>query len=298
MASWIKVQTTLPESPKIFRLARLLNVGRMEALGYAVRWFCWLDAYCANGATELRPDDVDALVGMCGITRAFCALGWTSVDADGYVRVQEFDKHNGESSKKRAETQGRVALHRGRLRAGGPCNADDVTLALPEGEGDINNMGAGMATADMGAEGGQPAPSPDVRDDVFRGWLAALCGAHPSACKSLYLAADVLKAAKAAFVRCPQAAQQAELLAAYFRDPRLADNHFYAPRGQRKFFEDLEDVLAHAERWRRWSGWKPGKRRRKARQEAEAVLSPEESERQRKEALAEMQKLKEDAYGG
>ena len=84
--------------------------------------------------------------------------------------------------------------------------------------------------------------------------------AHPSASRSLYLAPDVLKAAKAAFLRCPAAVQSAELLTAYFNDSRLAEGKFYAPRGQRKYFDDLEDVLSHAERWRRWAGWKPKKK--------------------------------------
>jgi len=131
----------------------------------------------------------------------------------------------------------------------------------------------------MGAEG-EPAPTPDVRDDAFREWLAALCGAHPSASKSLYLAADVLKAAKAAFVRCPQAAQQAELLRAYFDDRLQEDRYrkpFYRPAGQGRFFHDLEDVLAHAERWAREAGWG---RKRKASKKADSsapALSPEEA---------------------
>lgn len=266
MASWIKVQATLPESPKIFRLARLLGVGRMEALGYAVRWFCWLDSYCANGSTELTEEDVDALIGKCGITRAFCELGWASVDAEGYVLVLEFEKHNGESSKKRAENQARVAAFRERQAEKDSCNAKGVTRALPEGEGEFvyDKEGcAGIATADSGATA-EPAPSPDVNDEGFRRWLAALSSAHPSASKSLYLAPDVLRAAKAAFVRFSGAEAHVELLTAYFRDSRLAENRFYAPRGQRKFFEDLEDVVAHAERWRKWAGWKPKKASAKA----------------------------------
>ncbi len=287
MASWIKVQVTLPESPKIFRLARLLGVGRMEALGYAVRWFCWLDSYCANGSTELTEEDVDALIGKCGITRAFCELGWAAVDTAGYVLVLEFDKHNGESSKKRAESQARVAAMRERQAEKDSCNAKSVTLALPEGEYNIsNNNVVGSSTGVIGAPA-EPAPTPDVNDEGFRYWLAALCSAHPSASKSLYLAPDVLKAAKAAFVRCPGAAAQAEMLTAYFRDGRLAEHRFYAPRGQRKYFEDLEDVLAHAERWRKWSGWKRKKaatERARAQERANAVqdvpdaVSAEEAE--------------------
>lgn len=258
MVSWIKVQVTLPESPKIFRLARLLGVGRMEALGYAVRWFCWLDTYCANGATELHADEVDALVGRVGITAAFCELGWAAVDAEGYVLVLEFDKHNGDNSKKRAETQCRVAAFRERKKADAECNGNGVTSALqkalPEGEGEFigNNEGAGIATLNGGSDG-MPAPTPDG----FADWLAALCAAHPSASKSRTLAKEVLLAAREAFERFPDAVAHAELLGAYFRDSRLADNGFYAPRGQRKFFEDLEDVVAHAERWRKWAGWKP-----------------------------------------
>ena len=263
MASWIKVQVTLPESPKIFRLARLLGVGRMEALGYAVRWFCWLDTHCAHGATELHADEVDALVGREGVTAAFCAMGWAAVDADGYVLVLEFDKHNGESSKRRAETQGRVAAYRERQRAGSECNAKGVTGALPEGEGEYicSKEGcAGIAELNSAAPA-EPAPTPDVNDEDFRRWLEALRSAHPSASKSLYLAADVLKAAKAAYLRFPAAEDHAELLGAYFKDGRLAEHGFYAPRGQRKFFVDLEDVVAHAERWRKWAGWKPKKRK-------------------------------------
>ncbi len=262
MASWIKVQVTLPESPKIFRLARLLGVGRMEALGYAVRWFCWLDTYCANGSTELTESDVDALIGKDGITRAFCELEWASVDAEGYVLVLDFDKHNGKSSKQRAENQARVAAFRERQEEKDSCNAESVTRALPEGEGEFtyNNQGcAGIAELNSVAPT-EPAPTPDVKDEGFRLWLAALCQAHPSASRSLYLAPDVLKAAKAAFLRFPAAVQSAELLTAYFKDSRLAEGKFYAPRGQRKFFEDLEDVVSHAERWKKWAGWKPKKK--------------------------------------
>ena len=266
--AWIKVQSTLPESPKVFRLARLLGVSRMEALGYAVRWFCWLDSHCADGATELQEEDVDALIGTSGITRAFCALGWAFLDENGYVFVQEYEKHNGESAKKRAETQSRVAAHRERLAEKDSCNAKSVTLALPDQNIYSNNV-VGSSTVISGSEA-EPAPSPvGVNDEGFRVWLAAMCGAHPSASKSLYLAPDVLKAAKEAYARCPMAADDAALLEAYYKDGRLAANKYYAPRGQRRFFEDLEDVLSHAERWRKWSGWK-----KKAAVRGKVVVTP------------------------
>lgn len=264
MSSWIKVQVTLPESPKIFRLARLLGVGRMEALGYAVRWFCWLDTHCAHGATELHADEVDALVGREGVTAAFCAMGWAAVDADGYVLVLEFDKHNGESSKKRAETQGRVAAYRERQRAGSECNAKGVTGALPEGEGEYICSKEGCAgIAELNSAAPAEPARPQNEDDGYGVWLAAVCQAHPSARKSRVLQADVAEAARAAYERCPEASERAELLAAYYAGKQMEDRHrqaFYRPTGQRRFFSDLEDVLCHAERWAKEFGWKPGKK--------------------------------------
>ena len=119
------------------------------------------------------------------------------------------------------------------------------------GDGDVKEKSGKKESERM------PAPTPDG----FAEWLAALCSAHPSASKSRTLAPDVRGAALDAFGRCPDAVAHVELLTAYFRDSRLAENRFYAPRGQRKFFEDLEDVVAHAERWKRWAGWKPKKRK-------------------------------------
>ena len=115
------------------------------------------------------------------------------------------------------------------------------------GDGDVKEKSGKKESAVL------PAPTPDGFED----WLAALRVAHPSASKSRTLAQDVREAALDAFERFPDAVECVELLTAYFRDSRLADNGFYAPRGQRKFFADLEDVVAHAERWRKWAGWKP-----------------------------------------
>ena len=263
--AWIKVQSTLPESPKVFRLARLLGVSRMEALGYAVRWFCWLDSHCADGSTELTADDVDALMGMCGITRAFCELEWAMVDTNGYVLVLDFDKHNGECAKKRAETQSRVASFRERQKAGNACNAKSVTFALPDKNIYSNNTVVGRNTVVIEAAG-VPARTTDFEgeDDGFRAWLAGLCGAHPSASKSRVLQNDVLEAARDAYKRVPDALGYVDLLEAYLASKQASDRNklaFYRPTGQRKFFVDLEDVICHAERWQREFGW--GKKPRK-----------------------------------
>ena len=177
-----------------------------------------------------------------------------------------------------------------------------------DGVGDeYNTEGAGRAAAVLEAQA-LPAPPPDG----FSGWAAALCQAHPSARRNrvldgeVLLAQDVREEALAAFLRCPQAAQQAELLRAYLDDRMQEDRYrkpFYRPAGQGRFFHGLEDVLAHAERWARESGW--GRRRTKkavgglkspAAMDASA-LSPEEVERQHREQMETWRRLKEEADG-
>ena len=134
------------------------------------------------------------------------------------------------------------------------------------GDGDVKEKSGKKESAGLRGAPEDPAPTPDGFED----WLAALRVAHPSASKSRTLAKDVREAAMDAFDRFPDAVECVELLTAYFRDSRLADNGFYAPRGQRKFFADLEDVVAHAERWKKWAGWKP--KRRKADAEPRGVV--------------------------
>lgn len=132
----------------------------------------------------------------------------------------------------------------------------EISAIAGAGVGDVKEKSGKKESAAAGGDASEmPAPTPDG----FDSWLERLRAVHPSASRSRKLAPDVRRAALEAFSRCPEADASAELLGAYFKDSRLEGNGFYAPRGQRKFFEDLEDVLSHAERWRKWAGWKPGK---------------------------------------
>lgn len=125
------------------------------------------------------------------------------------------------------------------------------------GVGDVKEKSGKKESASAGGDAPEmPAPTPDG----FDSWLEVMRSVHPSAKRSRRMADDVVLEALEAFHRFPDAVGHAELLAAYFKDGRLAEGRFYAPRGQRKFFEDLEDVVAHAERWRKWAGWKPRKK--------------------------------------
>lgn len=126
MRSWVKVLTTLPKDRDIIALARALACGRHEALGIAVEWLCWLDDNSTDGGTGLTAAEIDGILCRNGACAAFEAVGWAVTGDDGFIVASGFDKHNGETAKKRAETAERVRKHRA------SCNGNVTKKALPE----------------------------------------------------------------------------------------------------------------------------------------------------------------------
>lgn len=123
--SWIKINTTLPRSPKILLLGQHLGISRYEALGLAVEWLAWLDGITTNGEIEITAELMDGLfyadflsqknvtsvtqfcdtchTNVTKLSHALSQIGWLHIDEDGMIHVLDFEKHNGETAKKRAE---------------------------------------------------------------------------------------------------------------------------------------------------------------------------------------------------
>ena len=123
--SWIKINTTLPRNPKVLLFASLLGVNRHTALGLLVDWLSWLDGITASGDIGISADLLDSFFNaeflsqenVTDVTRfcdrchtnvtkmshALSQIGWLHIDEDGMIHVLDFEKHNGETAKKRAE---------------------------------------------------------------------------------------------------------------------------------------------------------------------------------------------------
>jgi DNA replication protein DnaT len=100
--SWIKVETTTPDKAEICQIARLCKCSRAEAFLAFFRFYVWLDSHSENGHVEfLEPEDVDTHSGLTGFGRAIESVKWIAF-SDGFAVVTNFDKHNGQSSKRRA----------------------------------------------------------------------------------------------------------------------------------------------------------------------------------------------------
>lgn len=118
--SWIKIRTTLPDDPRVARIARLLNVEPNTVVGALVRIWAYADAHSTDGALPwTQAGDIDRIAGI-GIADAMRAVDWLLDHVDGGVSFPRFGEHNGETAKARAQGARRVAAHRAR-------NADTVT---------------------------------------------------------------------------------------------------------------------------------------------------------------------------
>lgn len=302
--SWIKVERTLPRSPEVMRLAYELGISKREAFGIAVEWFLWLDDHSCDGRTGLTKELLDMVMDVPGLADALESVGWIGTDESGEVYVVGFEKHNGDTAKKRATDAARKASGRSGNSVSDFCpqNVRNLSAKCPQKNGqnaelekEKNNIYK-VGESNTVNTRGRPVslPPPISVPDGFAEWCTAMCGAHPSASRSTSLRKEVMLAALDAFSRYPEAMEQAELVKAYFGSKMEKDSRgvrFYRPTGQERYFENLEDVVGHAERWGKEVRWgKPVARQEKPAEDVPA-FSEAEAAAVAADVLAEMKGL-------
>lgn len=102
--SWIKIQHGLHSKPEVFSISRRLGISANEAVGLLVKFWCWCDENSVDGCVDhLQSTDVDQIVGFSEFGNALLSVKWITFDSKktGFS-VSNFDRHNGETAKKRA----------------------------------------------------------------------------------------------------------------------------------------------------------------------------------------------------
>ncbi|GKN00307.1 hypothetical protein NUKP76_29480 [Klebsiella variicola] len=111
-SSWIKVEVITPDKPEIFQIAEIMNIDPDAVLGKLVRIWAWADQQTVDGnAGSVTKGVLDRIAFITGFADALIAVGWLAYDGNKLI-LPNFEHHNGESSKKRALTNRRVAAHR------------------------------------------------------------------------------------------------------------------------------------------------------------------------------------------
>ncbi|ENY6482331.1 hypothetical protein [Salmonella enterica] len=138
-SNWIKVEVITPDKPEIYHLAERLSLDPDAVLGKLIRLWVWADQQTIDGnancnAASVTKNAIDRITFATGFADALISVGWLT-ESDGKLSIPNFERHNGESSKKRALTNNRVTKVRETSRK---CNAESVTesdqKALPEEE--------------------------------------------------------------------------------------------------------------------------------------------------------------------
>jgi hypothetical protein len=133
---WIKLEKPTLDKPEVFAIATKINIDADAVLGKLFRVWNWFDDHTQNGnahgVTHLL---LDRLTAVTGFGDAMIEVGWM-IETDGNLTIPHFERHNGETAKKRAVTKNRVEKYRNLKRS---SNADgnaegvtaDVTATLP-----------------------------------------------------------------------------------------------------------------------------------------------------------------------
>ena len=250
MADWLKLNHSLVRSPKSRGLMRALRCKKHAALGLAVAWLCWVDEQTTDGQTGLSPDELDEEIGFRGCAEALISIGWAALGVDGLVYAVEFGKHCGATAKKRAEDAVRKANQRARdaemsrfLRDNNhaECHADCVSRIE---ENNNSNKVELSSTVDVGAQA-----VPSARPQDFAGWLQAVGSVVPMLGRlnlDRPLPRAVEAAARVAAGLVPMTDEVLELLRRYYAADSVPS---YRPDSLVHFFENLPDVLQHAQNW-------------------------------------------------
>lgn len=140
---WIKVEASTPEKPEVYAVAEMLGIEPEHAFGCLCIIWIWADQQTIDGnAASVTKMLVDRKTGVKGFAEAMIKVGWLEQCDEG-LRFVNFDRHNGQTAKKRAVTAKRVAKHKQEKRHSNESgndkgNAKSVTAesesALPREE--------------------------------------------------------------------------------------------------------------------------------------------------------------------
>lgn len=136
-SSWIKVEVITPDKPEIYQIAEILSIDPDAVLGKMVRVWAWADQQTIDGnAGSVTKSVIDRLTFITGFADALISVGWMA-NINNKLTFPNFERHNGDSSKKRALTNRRVAEHRKKKNHNVTIPA--LQKALPEEEEEVKD---------------------------------------------------------------------------------------------------------------------------------------------------------------
>ncbi len=126
---WIKIEHALPDKPEVSRIADILGINEDEVVGKLLRLWIWADQHTVDGhAVSVTSVTLDRRSSCPGLADAMRKVGWLE-GRDAALEFPRFDRHNGQSAKKRGQARDRKDNERSR-----ESHAVGVTKSGPERE--------------------------------------------------------------------------------------------------------------------------------------------------------------------
>src|SRR6056300_396873 len=111
---WIKCEHALPDKPEVVSMAERLGVDQDLIVGKLFRFWIWADQQSRDGcALSVTKAFIDRVTYQPGFGETLASVGWL-VGEEGDYTIPNFERHNGKSAKKRAESAIRMQLSRAR----------------------------------------------------------------------------------------------------------------------------------------------------------------------------------------
>lgn len=105
---WIKMRCELQTHPKIVRILSATKSDKFRVVGGLHAVWAVFDAHSVDGVLfGYIPETLDHVIGWDGFAKAMLSVGWLEYDGVETLVLPEFDEHNGQSAKRRAEDQKR-----------------------------------------------------------------------------------------------------------------------------------------------------------------------------------------------
>lgn len=151
---WLKMECATPDKPEVLAITAAMGWDDPDlTVGKLFRLWRWFDQHTTDGnAARVTSALLDRVAGVTGFVQAVANEGWLTITPEG-ISLSNFDRHNGETAKQRAQTAKRVADHKANAKGNADGNADTVTEPLPRGRG----RGRGRTTPPNGGDAPQSA---------------------------------------------------------------------------------------------------------------------------------------------
>jgi hypothetical protein len=112
---WIKMRLDLAEDPAVIAMGGQTGLDEFAVVGRLQNLWSWADRQSRDGhAVGVTEKWIDARLRCDGFAKAMQSVGWLHLTAKG-IEFPNFDRHNGESAKKRALGTVRKAKQRAGL---------------------------------------------------------------------------------------------------------------------------------------------------------------------------------------